>query len=516
MSECGRAIVESFTLCGIEAVPVEVQVSVDSGYPIITLVGLPDAAVRESRERILAAFRASGWRVPDRRVTINLAPAELRKEGAAFDLPIALGILAASGDLSPGMLSGIAIAGELSLAGKVQPIRGALAMALSAVRAGRRALLLPAEQLSETREVSGLRLVGVRTLADAAAILSGQEPAPFEPDDPDPPPAAPACEAREPREVPDLIQVRGQLQARRALEIAAAGGHNLLFVGPPGAGKTLLAQCLPGILPSLSREEALEVALVQGAAGRSRPAGARPRERPFRAPHHTITGPGLVGGGAIPRPGEVSLAHNGVLFLDEVPEFRSHVLELLRQPLEEGEVTLSRAGRNIRLPCRFMLVGAMNPCPCGFLGHPRKPCACTPSQVKVYRNRLSGPLLDRIDLQVLVPAIPARELTRERATACERSEPVRQRVMTARERQVARFGPDSGVHANAQMTVVQLERVCELTPPLRAFLESVIEKLNLSARAVHRSLRVARTIADLARSDALALEHLAEAVQYRF
>lgn len=552
-----RAGLESFALSGIEALRVEVQVALDDGYPMMTIVGLPDAAVRESRERVLTAFRASGIKIAARKTTVNLAPAEVRKEGSAFDLPIALSILAAHGFLPLEQLAGLVAAGELTLAGEVRPVRGALAMALSAARLGARCLLLPRRNLTEVGDIPGARVIGCSSLVEACALLSGEE-APAEVTSaascPDVSEAgssggsASQLASTSASIIPsshldiDLAQISGQAAARRALEVAAAGGHNLLLVGPPGTGKTLLARALPAILPEMEEQEALEATLVHSVAGQLREGVDRIRRRPFRAPHHTISSAGLIGGGAIPHPGEISLAHCGVLFLDELPEFRTVVLNLLRQPLEEGCVRLVRAGRTVRFPCRFALAAAMNPCPCGFLGHRVRPCRCTPHQVRAYQGRINGPLLDRMDLHVEVPALSSFDVVNSTAAGAETTAVVRARVEAARAIQRARFsgggemaaggfGRSVGVgraeslstgsggqsvFCNSQMTVEQIDRHCALRPGTRAFLERAVESLSLSARGVHRSLRVARTIADLAGGGPIQREHVAEAIQYRW
>ncbi|MCA9726781.1 MAG: YifB family Mg chelatase-like AAA ATPase, partial [Candidatus Eisenbacteria bacterium] len=455
----------------------------------------------------------------------------VRKEGSAFDLPIALSILAAHGLIPEDRLTGLMVAGELTLAAEVRPVRGALAMALTAARVGARTLLIPERNRAEVGHVAGIEVVGCDSLVEACSILMGEET----PEDrgrrgrvsrpgegtggtggtasahESPPVPGPLS----PPEV-DLAQIAGQPAARRALEVAAAGGHNLLLIGPPGTGKTLLARALPAILPEMDEEEALEATLVHSVAGQLREGVHRLRQRPFRAPHHTVSAAGLVGGGAIPRPGEVSLAHCGVLFLDELPEFRTPILNLLRQPLEEGSVRLVRAGRTVRFPCRFALAAAMNPCPCGFLGHPVKPCRCTPHQVRAYQGRISGPLLDRMDLHVEVPALSAREVAASTSVVAEGSLAVRARVDAARIIQRERYADRAGIYCNSQMALEQIEELCGLTAGVRAFLERAVESLSLSARAVHRSLRVARTVADLDGDGPVLREHVAEAIQYRW
>jgi magnesium chelatase family protein len=488
---------------GVEACPVHVEVDVSFGLPAFTMVGLPDASVRESRDRVKSAIRNSGFEFPAHRITVNLAPADVRKAGAAFDLPIALGILAAQGSVERRQIADLIILGELSLDGSVHATRGVLPIAAAARREGLAGILLPAANAGEAAIVAGLDVIPVSSLADAVRALNepgaGRSVAP--------PPSLPIAD-----ETPDLADVRGQLLARRALEIASAGGHNLLFVGPPGAGKTMMARRVAGILPPLSFDEALEATSVHSVAGLLPPGAGLLGARPFRAPHHTISDAALIGGGSQPRPGEVSLAHHGVLFLDEMPEFSRHVLEVLRQPLEEGAVTIARAARTAIFPARFMLVGAMNPCPCGYLGDAVRECRCTPQQIARYRDRLSGPLRDRLDLTVEVPALPPDALS---ATAAgEPSAAVRARVVAARERQRERYAADR-VRANAELTPALMARHCTMDRAAARMLAAAVARVTLSARGYDRVRKVARTIADLAGAGTIGADHIAESLQFR-
>ena len=485
---------------GMEAPQVTVEVHLANGLPAFHIVGLPEKAVQESRERVRSALVNAGFDFPARRITVNLAPADLPKEGGRFDLAIAVGILAASGQLVCDGLDGIELLGELTLSGQVRPVTGVLPAVVAATRAGR-ALLLPRGNLEEAALVAGARLHPLDHLLQAVGHLSGE--APLSRHEGVPPPDS-SLEG-----LPDLAEVKGQHQAKRALVVAAAGGHNLLFSGPPGSGKSLLAGRLPGLLPPLTEAEALEQAAVASVAGLP----FRPtlwRRRPFRAPHHTASAVALVGGGTTPRPGEISLAHRGVLFLDELSEFPRHVLEVLREPLENGAITISRAGGKVEFPARFQLVAAMNPCPCGQLGDPRGRCRCTPEQVARYQARISGPLLDRIDLQVAVPAQPPEVLLADEEETGPDSTTLRREVVRARMRQMERQGC-----ANTELDTAGLARWCRLGGKERELLQRAMENLGLSARGYHRVLRVARTIADLAGAEAIEVAHLTEAIGYR-
>ena len=500
------AKVLSSSIIGIDAYLVEVEVDISLGLPVLTIVGLPEASVKESKERVKTAIFNSGYAFPDDRITVNLAPANIKKEGTGFDLPIALGILAASGMISQEMLSKYLVLGELSLDGRIKPVNGSLPMAIAAKTAGYSGIMVPEDNSREASVVSGISVLPVKTLTQVTDFF--RELTDIEPQRTD----LTSLFEQHGQYESDFSEVMGQEHVKRALEVAAAGGHNLIMIGPPGSGKTMLARRIPSILPPLTFEEAIETTKIFSVSGMLEKDQALVTQRPFRSPHHTISDAGLIGGGHIPKPGEVSMAHNGVLFLDELPEFKKHVLEVMRQPLEDMKVTISRAASTLTYPSAFMLIAAMNPCSCGYFSDPRHECNCTTQQIAKYRSRISGPLMDRIDIHLEVPAVPYKDLMGGKPA--ESSASIRHRVSDARQIQSERFA-QKPIYCNAQMSSRHIKKYCELDNVSASLLEKAVEKLGLSARAYNRILKISRTIADLEHQQNIQAHHVSEAIQYR-